>query len=309
MDRDQARSAVEFVSRVGTIALVLLYIGGFLVVSFANAMFGVVEYSLFRTRVLSAGVLLFVFLAFPILEASRALGLYGFPDPGIPRKLSDSKTSKFLRLCLAADQLLWFFNFAWVSVFIMQVFFGRFLASMPYLGMYMGFLALSVAAAMVIRWQFSRRPFLALVGLPSAILLGLAMLTLLKEWEPLLLLLWFLFIGELTRRASPFLDNLERLRDVSWQWVLLNMIAVVTFFTVGFYPKVLPVYGGGRPAKVIVQFVGASPIGNSKQTSVWLIDEASGGYYLIQKPGDTKAIFVPRNLVSAIYFEPEPSLW
>jgi hypothetical protein len=81
MDLDNTKRRLDLVSHAGGLLLVALYVAGFLVAPFANASRGVVELSLFRARVLSAGVLFLVFLALPILEAGRAFGLFGFAEP------------------------------------------------------------------------------------------------------------------------------------------------------------------------------------------------------------------------------------
>jgi hypothetical protein len=40
--------------------------------------------------------------------------------------------------------------------------------------------------------------------------------------------------------------------------------------------------------------------------SVQLVDESDAGFYIVG-PGESKAIFVPRNSVSLVYFSDDPS--
>jgi len=70
---------IEVLAKAGTFVLVALYVAGFLVVSLSNASYGIVEFSLFRARVLSAGVLFGLCVGFPVLQAARSYALYGLP--------------------------------------------------------------------------------------------------------------------------------------------------------------------------------------------------------------------------------------
>lgn len=135
---------------------------------------------------------------------------------------------------------------------------------------------------------------------------GLISLILLKKWQSILLMLWFLFVGSLAHRMEPIARKPETLRDeVSWYMVLLQAIGVVGFFTFAFYPKIKPMLGGGEPTRAIFQFANSSPIDDTKKTEVWLVDEVDDGYYVLRTPNDHKAIFIAKPLVSAIYFEAE----
>ena len=51
--------------------LVALYGAGFLVVSFHNALYGIVEFGLFRTKLLFAGIVFAIFFGIPFWESSH----------------------------------------------------------------------------------------------------------------------------------------------------------------------------------------------------------------------------------------------
>lgn len=78
MDTTEFKTRLEIASRLGATLFVILYVAGFLVVTFENASFGIVSFGLFRAKVLSAGILFAVFLFLPLLETSRSFGLFGF---------------------------------------------------------------------------------------------------------------------------------------------------------------------------------------------------------------------------------------
>src|ERR1700722_11238960 len=77
MDKQDLKDWADLATRAGAIALVGLYGAGFLVVSFHNALYGIVEFGLFRTRLLSAGIIFGVFFGIPFLETSHVFGLFG----------------------------------------------------------------------------------------------------------------------------------------------------------------------------------------------------------------------------------------
>jgi len=49
----------------------------------------------------------------------------------------------------------------------------------------------------------------------------------------------------------------------------------------------------------------SSPIDNSPRNEVWLVDEVEGGYYVLRIQNDRKTVFMPKSLVSAIFFQGE----
>ena len=65
MQQGDLKSRLEIVAHLGAMSIVLLYVAGFLVVTFNDASYGIVEFGLIRARLLSAGVLLLDFLHYP----------------------------------------------------------------------------------------------------------------------------------------------------------------------------------------------------------------------------------------------------
>jgi len=77
---------------------------------------------------------------------------------------------------------------------------------------------------------------------------------------------------------------------------------VVSLFAVYIYPKVKPAIGGGAPVVIGMQFTDKSPLDGSSKSKFWLIDENDKGFYIVRSKEDKKAVFVRRELISAIYY-------
>lgn len=305
MDTDELKTRLEITTRLGAILFVIVYVAGFLVVTFEDASFGIVAFGLFRAKVLSAGILLTVFLVLPVLETSRSFGLFGFParlrKPGLVKGKAEEIPSSFWQVAT----MLSFFTSAWMTTTLMRWFmFMDYDFQWRYSAVVFGFLAVATALLVIPAWSFPKHPTIYALLSVATIGAGLTGLILLKRWQSIFLILWFLFVGFLVHRTEPILRKPEILRDeVSWYMVLVQLIGVVGFFTIAFYPRIPPMLGGGKPTRATFQFANSSPIDSTAKTEVWLVEEVDNGYYVLRSPNDHKAVFIAKPLVSAIYFE------
>jgi hypothetical protein len=289
MDKLEFRSHLDTVSRAGTIMLIALYGAGFLVVTFSNAMYGIVEFGLFRTRLLSAGVIFAIFLGLPFVEASRIFGLFGFNRIGFP-KLTRS------------DEFLFFVTAAWGSTFLMRFVVGDFDLSLRVVLLWLGFPALS-SAVFVARGFKVLPKIVAFVIVVIFAVVSLVALILVQRWSVVGLLGWFMAVGWLTYQMDSSMRDPEELKQVSWVLVFLNVLFVFGYFASVLYPRIEPIFGGGHPTDIVLQFTTTSPVDSSTKMEVWLVDETDAGYYFTRTREDRKAIFVPRSLVSVVYFQ------
>lgn len=200
-----------------------------------------------------------------------------------------------------------FFTSAWVITVLMRIFiFVDADIRWTYILVVIAFTAVAFTVLLTAGRRFSEHPVKYALLSVATIGVGLISLILLKRWQSILLILWFLFVGSLVHRMEPITQKPEMLRDeVSWYMVLVQAIGVVGFFALAFYPKIKPMLGGGKPTKAVFQFASSSPIDNAAKTEVWLVDQVDDGYYVLRTPNDHKAIFIAKPLVSAIYFEAE----
>src|SRR5438552_8533055 len=80
----QPASKWRFVERVlsaGTGVFAVVYAAGFLIVSIHHGRYGVILFEFLRARVFAAGILLSVFIAAPVIGASRLFHLFGLAMP------------------------------------------------------------------------------------------------------------------------------------------------------------------------------------------------------------------------------------
>jgi hypothetical protein len=68
-----------------------------------------------------------------------------------------------------------------------------------------------------------------------------------------------------------------------------------------YYPHIKAPWGRGTPVNITIYFTKDSAMKPSQAVSAQLVDESDGGLYIVG-PNETKAIFVPRNVVALVYF-------
>jgi hypothetical protein len=298
------KSRLEIASHIGAFAIAVCYVAGFMVVTFSNASYGIVGFGLLRAKVLSAGILFSIFLVFPMLQSARAFSLFGFlsPLPLEPAKEMPKAESDFYS---RGVRLLDYFISSWATVFIICPFvFVKVDFRRSYLLINFSFLIVAFIVTHKSHVHFSKSPGYCFIASVGMILLGVGSLALIKKWDSVLLLIWFLVIGSYIHDLDASVKEPRILRDeVNWFWTLLIIIGVISFFTIAFYPKILPQFGGGKPIEATFQFANSSPIDGTTKTKGWIVDEVDGGYYILLTPEDRKSIFIPKPLVSAVYFE------
>jgi hypothetical protein len=299
----ELKGDLDVLSRLGAILLIVVYVFGFVVVTFANSSRGINNFGLFRAKVLSAGILFSFFLMLPLLDWSRYFGKFGFPrmdDPVVKETVVPEGRARYyfnvtrlLPFFMASLATSWF-----LCLYVLQSFpHGRFIA------LYICFLAVGVAAVMLCGFQFRKHPLACAAFSLVLVAVGAAGLVFLKEWQVGLLVGWFFFIAYVGHFIENDFREARHPRNMTWHWVILNAVLALGFFGIFVYPKIPARLGGGQPTRVLFQFASTSPIDGAPKDELWLLDEVDTGYYVLRAPDEHKAIFLPRSLVSAIYFD------
>jgi hypothetical protein len=101
----QKAFSFDGIAKTGTLALPLIYVLGFMVVTIHQASFGVTEFGFGRVKILGAGLLFtVVFLVIPALVGVRSFRLLGMRTPGGTRvDLKDDSQKVYLYLIKVAD--------------------------------------------------------------------------------------------------------------------------------------------------------------------------------------------------------------
>ncbi len=303
----QFRTRLELASRIGAILAIFLYFSGFLVVTFANASHGIVSFGLFRAKVLAAGILFSVFMVLPLLEWSRVFEKFGSPKLGeqvIKQTIVPQPRARFYFM---VTRLLMFFVTSFAMALLLCFYVLHCEPEWQYLPAILGFMAFAAAVMVFCGLQFAKRPVACAVLCLLIIGVGIAGLILLRERSVGLLVVWFFLVGYCAHYIEKVFREAAHWSYVSWHWVLLYVMGAVAFFGILLYPKVAPSLGGGKPMRVVFQFYNSSPIDHSTKEQLWMVDEIDAGYYVMQSSDERKAVFLPRSLVSAIYFDADES--
>jgi hypothetical protein len=285
------KDPLEVLAKAAAALLVIFYILGFLVVSVANYKHGITNFSLFRVRVVSAGVLAVLFsgTAFWLWEGVFSLGRWGKESAFAARPLS-------LRILVFL-----------VAVRFTSTFLGGLIFHEPptiYAGWRFVLYLLAVAVAAIPPGTTSRYPVsFSTVCWIMVVIFGAAEARF--EWRAGTddVFLWFLFFAVVAETTKSTLKHVSTIRDINWTILAANMAFIPVAFGSMLYEKIPPRFGGGQPVPVVFQFSGTSPIDGAVKNKFWLVDEGDSGFYVLQALEDKKGIFLPRASVAAIYYD------
>lgn len=167
-------------------------------------------------------------------------------------------------------------------------------------------LLFALLAGWVRRLQVDRRPKVSVSFGLVAILLIVVFVDRMGDFGLWVLLLWFTWIGLMAQFINPVVREPGKIRQLRWDVWVGSAVGTVSLFAVLLFPQIRPALGGGVPVAVTLQFFDKSPLDNSSRSQVWLIDETELGFYVLTAKHQGKAVFLPRNLVSAVYFGETP---
>lgn len=309
MDSVKLKDQLDLAARVGAIALIALYGAGYLVVSIHNAWFGIVEFGLFHTKLLSAGILFAIFFAIPFLETCKIYGLFGV-KPWEQKFLKQENSFGSSSFWKWSAKLLAFFIAAWATSYILRMLLSDYDPILHLSNRWFVVLAFPLIVSLSVAWGILRNKTVgAIFTILAFAAIALIIIELIQSKESVFvtLLFWFALAGWLTHETHTPIREPAKLIHVRWDIVIVNVVSLFTVFGGWIYRKIPFEVGGGRPSPVTLQFVGTSPVDNSTKMSVWLVDETDTGYYFVQTLEDRKAIFVPKSSVSAVYFKADKS--
>ena len=169
---------------------------------------------------------------------------------------------------------------------------------------YLAFIAFAAGITVAVGFRRKSRPTACKVLVYLTVLVGILGLVAFRGWEFLSVLFWFLFAGSFALPIAGLLRAPRMFVSLNWHTWVLNALGVLGVFAGLLYPHVPSHLGGGEKSRIVLQFVAVSPIDGSPRSDFWLVDEVDSGFYVLRAKTDKKAVFIPRALVSAIYFEP-----
>jgi len=305
MDEQKWETRVKVLTQAAGICLVGIYVVGFLVVSTYHVRYGIPGFNFLRPRIISAGVLFFVFLALPLWELAGLYEWVKIPPKVIPEANSDKTPTEptpfWLRIHAPTMKVFLFLGASFgISFFVNQ------------------FVIVSANLA-TDTWAFACFIVSGAVYACSAALsrkhkvvsLGLVLVTLpiyvFGAWKThdrgfQLLVLWFLVCGITAQGVVNAKKDPSNFVRQSLHNIILNLLVPLMFFAAYIYPRTKPIIGGGAPVPIVIYCADAPPFANSNEVKAKLLDETDLGFYLLLSPDDKQAVFLPRNAVRAIKF-------
>ena len=284
------KDQLEVLAKGAAALLVIFYILGFLVVSAANYKHGIMNFGLFRVRVVSAGVLaaLFSGAAFWLWE-----GIFGFrirvkPDASLTPPLS-VKILAFL-----------------LGVRFTSAFLGSFAMEEPPSVFATWRIALYLLITVVIAIPARNKKYpvwFSGVCWGMIVIFGAAEARFQWKAGPDYVFLWFLFFALMAEGTKSSFKQVTTFRDVNWIMLTTDIAIIPIVFGLLLFEKIPPRFGGGKPVPVVFQFSVTSPIDGAMKDKFWLLDEGDSGFYVLQAPEDKKGIFLPRSSIAAIYYD------
>jgi hypothetical protein len=284
----------ERIFKLGAGAIAVTYTFGFLVVSTAHARYGIVLFDLFRARVLSAGILIVLFVSLPSVSA---LQLYGRNPSKLPQNAGWLGYSAFG------------ISISWVCVIIAFSFYPLFPGNSRivfHMSSNTAWWMLTCASLAALGFQSAQEKKI-IKGILALCLIGVINFCafVMLSREILILSVWFVALGVI----SVFLIRaIERHktegRGSVWYFTFVGYsIVIVVVFTHLLYFKIKPGWGGGLPQPVTVNITKPIPFSSPGNTRAFLVDETEKGYYLIHQASDHAASYVPREGIGSIDFE------
>lgn len=298
------KERLDVAAHLGAGIVVVLYVCGFLVVTLQDASRGIVGFGLFRSKVLAAGVLLGVFVALPLMVWSWFFGRSSL------RRVREKQVMQTAvvpqgraRFYFGATTLLSFF---WVSLAmagLLCFFLLHCVLPDRFWICFWGYgLASAAVSASFDLKLLTKHPFACATVSTLVLSIGVSGLIWFGEQDFELMLFWFVITIAVAYSLRKEFRESNHWSQVNWHWLLLYVVGAIGFFAIFLYPQVEPALGGGKPTRAVFQFASPSPIDGQTKDNLWLLDEEDTGYYVLRTPEEHKAVFVPRSLVSAIYF-------
>jgi hypothetical protein len=274
---------------------------GYIVTSLYHADFGFTVTSPLRPKIVAAGVWFLILTVLPAVLTSVTF------EACLPAGCPLWRNLNVLLMCSWTDVLLGvftasFFDFSETSV-----------PSSPVLSLFAIYMAAVIALCAIVALRTDRpaaRNVISLVGILAGLAACISRITSNHQLVFSGLVLWFFCVGlvAIERRRAFRRQN----RDPMSYWVLSGVLFLSSMSGFAFlvYGHLKSSWGGGSPVLTVLYFSNESRMLPNQQVKAKLLDESESGYYIIPE-NEKKAIFVPRNSVSLVYFsggQPEPKL-
>jgi hypothetical protein len=289
---------LETLSKAAALVLFVTYVSGFIIVSVHNASYGFTELSPFKPRILSAGVLFFSLILIPVVPAHFIF------SPGaslsFPVSLANglSRCWNYFVSCSIASMAL-----STIYVDPPSAVSGPNPSRLT-IGLYvLGGLLIIIVASIALQSKYYEKYPWPTIAFFTILLTGVLIneYRTSKTYASGAMTMWMFGIG---------LASLAIRRNVKrgglWPSDLIfPIVMALSLFPSYLYPRIKYSWGGGQPTSVVVYLPQDSRLFPGQQIEGQLLDESDGGFYVLPV-GQDRALYIPRNTVSAVYFSQSP---
>jgi hypothetical protein len=291
---------LQQVGQAAALLAATIYGSGYLIVTLHHSEFGILEFDFLKPRLLSAGVLFILLTAAPGLAAARVFRILGLSRQAGPLQIHVTpENERYLNVSRGITLGFTCFYLAYFSQFL-----GGPMENPKPWGMlfFCILLILVVVTAVVQRRLFNRYPKRCL--LLDVLLLAGAFTVYVVYWGDFYVLLaaWYYAVGMTAVWFYRVVLDPQRRSRTEWELIVFISIVVVGFYSSLIYGKIEPRFGGGKPTPIVLYFSGTNPVSSSESTRASLVDESDRGYYVLVRGKGSRALFLRRDLVSAVYY-------
>jgi len=301
--RTSFRELLDSISKAAVVGILTLYVFGFLIVSIHNAEYGFSDVNPIKPRIMAAGTLFALFCIYPIAVA-RTFFLHSLQLNPVQRFSRGILASlNFLSACIVS------------SVVLSKLYDDRSTVVANPTSGWATLVSIVAVLAVLVAWgwlmsvgwtYYEKHPFRIAIGALAMVMLFVSYLFVHSDKTILFAVaLWFFAVGVASEIVRHNLTHSRQQQRFTAFDLLVPSVVLLTFFALKVYPRVKPSWGGGSSTSVVVYFSEASRILPSQNLECDLLDESDNGIYIVKR-GQTKALFIPRAALSAIYFADKP---
>jgi hypothetical protein len=230
------KAQLEVMFRVGAILLITFYVSGFIVVTVSNAWHGIVGFALFRARVVAAGVLFSVFVAFAILDWSRVV--MGRRDATSEGQDKAPIIQIFAMYYAGRGELLKFFY----AALAMSIFAEKFILQGGqmtgwFFVFFLVFTFINTSVLMLMGKWYPKKAMLSLILTFTLIGVGIGGVIYFRQSNLGWVLIWFFLVGYAAHHVRREWRNERSIWNLQWHWILFDIVLAFLLFGVQLYPK------------------------------------------------------------------------
>ncbi|HKV94234.1 MAG TPA: hypothetical protein VJW20_16925 [Candidatus Angelobacter sp.] len=262
-----------------------VYSSGFLIVSLHQAKYGFTEANPFRPRILAAGAWFFLLSGIPVVIVTSYRARH--------TQMNWKAVANFLYLFyLGCAGLSW-----------PAVMFFNLTGSKPFKTWWLIVGVLGILVLFVVRESKRIPDYVSAISSIAIVLVfitsAMSPIVVANDFGQTSITIWFFGIGVASLLFAGRMPM--HLGDNYWAQSLFFVLTLLFLFASYYYPNMKASWGGGSPVPVTLYFTKDSLLKPNQSVSARLVDESDAGFYIVGQD-ETKAVFVPRNAVSLVYF-------